>query len=306
MPLIKIVKSKHINAPIDKVYGIISDLGQWQVWSPWLIMDPDTEVKINDRKSYSWEGTRTGTGNMQIVDEKQNSFVAYNLIFLKPWKSKAKVRMEVTKSNGGTDVSWHMDSTLPWFMFWMKKIMETYVGMDYDRGLNLLKDYAEDGKVHSKLNFLGESQYAGCNYIYIKEKCTIDEMPISMQKNFEDLMPYAHKTEGMRPHDAICIYHKFDAVNDICEYTAGVPYDELPSDLPSHYKLGKQEATKIYTLEHVGPYTHLGNAWSTLQNMIRSKELKIVKNYHPFETYGNSPKDTHPYELISRIHFAVK
>ena len=226
--------------------------------------------------------------------------------FLKPWKSKAKVRMEVTENKGGTEVRWHMDSTLPWFMFWMKKMMETYVGMDYDRGLNLLKDYVEDGQVHSKLNFLGESQYKGCNYIYIKEKCTISDMPQSMKKNFEDLMPFAHRTEGLRPNDAFCIYHKFDAVKGICEYTAGVPYDKLPSDLPSHYKLGKQEAAKIYTLEHIGPYEHLGNAWSTLQTMIRSKELKIVKSYHPFETYGNSPKDTHPHELISRIHFAVK
>jgi len=40
--------------------------------------------------------------------------------------------------------------------------------------------------------------------------------------------------------------------------------------------------------------------------MIRNKEIKIEKGYHPFETYGNSPKDTHPNELISRIHFAIK
>ena len=306
MPLMKIVRTKHINAPIDKVYGIVSDLGQWRAWSPWLIMDPKTEVQVKDRKDYSWEGPRTGSGNMQIVNEGINQFVDYNLNFLKPWKSKAKVRMEVEESNGGTKVSWMMDSTLPWFMFWMKKMMETYVGMDYDRGLNLLKDYAEDGKVHSQLNFLGESQYPGCNYIYIRTSSTISDMPKNMKKNFEDLMAYAHNTEGMRPEKAICIYHKFDAVKDICDYTAGVPYDNLPDELPSHYQLGKQAAAKIYTLEHIGPYEHLGNAWSTLQTMIRSKELKIVKNYHPFETYGNSPKDTHPHELVTRVHFAVK
>lgn len=306
MPLMKIVKTKHINAPVERVYSIIADLGQWQAWSPWLIMDPSTKVDVKSRKDYSWEGSRTGSGNMQIVNEVENQSVDYNLNFLKPWKSKAKTRMEVKESNEGTEVSWHMDSTLPWFMFWMKKTMETYIGMDYDRGLNLLKDYVEDGKVHSQLNFLGESNYNGSNYVYIKERTTIEEMPERMKSNFEDLMTFAHHTKGMRPQDAICIYHKFDAVKNVCEYSAGVPYDTLPNDLPSHYKLGKQEPTKIYTLEHVGPYEHLGNAWSTLQAMIRSKELKIVKGYHPFETYGNSPKDTHPHELISRVHFAVK
>lgn len=131
-------------------------------------------------------------------------------------------------------------------------------------------------------------------------------MAENMKKNFEELMPYAHTTAGMRPQDAICIYHKFNPIKDICEYTAGVTYDSLPDNLPSHFKLGKQEATKIYTLEHIGPYDHLGNAWSTLHTMIRSKELKITKKYHPFETYGNSPMDTHPHKLVTRIHFAIK
>ena len=306
MPLVKIKKTKHINAPIEKVYDIVSDLSQWQAWSPWLMMDPDTHVDVKNKKDYSWEGVRTGTGNMQITQEVQNESVDYNLNFLKPWKSKAKVRMEVKSNDGGTDVSWHMDSTLPWFMFWMKKTMETYIGMDYDRGLNLLKDYAEDGKVNSRLNFLGESEYSGCNYIGIKRTCSIAEMADSMTKSYQDLIPFAHSKEGLRPNDSICIYHKYDAVKDICEYTAGVPYDILPSNLPSHYMVGKQKPTKIYTLEHVGPYHHLGNAWSTLQTMIRNKEIKIEKGYHPFETYGNSLKDTHPNELISRIHFAIK
>lgn len=306
MPLMKIVRSKQINAPIDKVFGIISDLGQWQIWSPWLIMDPNTNVSVTDRKSYSWEGPRTGSGNMQIINESPNEFVDYNLNFLKPWKSKANVRMEVEEVDGGTKVSWSMDSTLPWFMFWMKKMMETYVGMDYERGLNLLKNYAEDGKVHSQINFVGESEYPGCNYLYIRNKTSISEMPQNMKKSFEDLMTFSYNTKGMRPQDSMCIYHKFDVPKDICDYSAAVPFDQLPSDIPSKYKIGKQEATKIYTLEHIGPYEHLGNAWSTLHTMIRSKELKVVKKYHPFETYGNSPKDTHPHELITKVHFAVK
>lgn len=165
----KIVKSKIINVAIEKLYGIVSDLGQWQAWSPWLIMDPDTEVNVKSRKDYSWNGARTGSGNMQIVKEVNNQSVNYNLTFLKPWKSKAKVKMELIETSDGTKVSWYMDSTMPWFMFWMKNMMQTYIGMDYERGLNLLKDYAEDGEVHSKLNFIGESDYDSCEYIYIFE-----------------------------------------------------------------------------------------------------------------------------------------
>jgi len=40
--------------------------------------------------------------------------------------------------------------------------------------------------------------------------------------------------------------------------------------------------------------------------MNRNKEIKGRKDIYPFETYLNSPEDTDPKELITRINFAVK
>lgn len=191
-------------------------------------------------------------------------------------------------------------------MFWMKNMMKSFIGMDYERGLNLLKDYVEDGEVHSQLNFLGESQYAGCNYIGIERKCSIAESPKFMEADFTKLMTYSHNTEGFRPHEAFCTYHKWDVVKGRAHYTAGVPYNQLPADVPSEFLKGKVPACKVHTVEHVGPYQHLGNAWSALISMQRNKEIKPLKKVHPFETYGNSPKDTAPNDLISRIHFPVR
>ncbi len=43
-----------------------------------------------------------------------------------------------------------------------------------------------------------------------------------------------------------------------------------------------------------------------MHTMMRNKEFKPVKKYHPFETYLNSPKDTDPKELRVRVNFAAK
>jgi hypothetical protein len=45
---------------------------------------------------------------------------------------------------------------------------------------------------------------------------------------------------------------------------------------------------------------------TTMYTMHRNKEISIKKGYHPFETYGNSPKDTDPKNLITYINFALK
>lgn len=307
MPKMNIVKRKLINAPIDKVYDTLNHMSTWQTWSPWLIMDTDTKVEVAaDEKSYSWVGKRTGEGHMKITQENRLQSIDYDLTFLKPWKSEAKVKFTTTEKDGGTEVAWYMDSNLPWFMFWMKKMMIAFVGNDYERGLNLLKDYVEDGKIHSKLNWKGESQYPGCTYLGIRRKCSIEDMPKLMEADFTKLMQYAHSTEGADIAGAFNQYHKFDFVKKIVDYTAGVPFVTIPVDAPSEFIKGNLAATKIYTLEHKGPYEHLGNAWSTMYNMHRNKEIKIQKGYHPFETYGNSPKDTDPKDLISYVNFALK
>ena len=177
--------------------------------------------------------------------------------------------------------------------------------MDFERGLRLLKDYVEDGQVHSQLNFIGYSQQAAKKYIGYRRKTTSDGVGPDMEADFEKLREQAPKY-GSDMSKSLSIYHKFDLVKDKVEYTAAVEVEEVPSDLPDHMISGSMPATKVYTLEHVGPYEHLGNAWSTLHSMIRAKEIKVKKGIHPYETYGNNPGDTEPNELITHIHFAVK
>ena len=302
-----VVRTKQINASISKVFTTLTDMSSWSKWSPWLIMDPEANVNVAaDNHSYTWEGNRVGKGHMEIAKEQLNSEIDYNLTFLKPWKSKAKVKFKMVEKDGGTEVEWHMDSSLPWYLFWMKRMTIAFISNDYDRGLNLLKDYIEDGEIHSKLNWLGESQFPGCDYIGIKRDCTIDEMEYVMKEDFEKLMAFSEDVAGADKTKAFSMYHKFNFVKQTASYTAGIPTTTIPSDLPENAFIGNIPATKIYTLEHVGPYQHPGNAWTTMYTMHRKKEIKPVRSIHPFETYGNSPTDTNPNDLITHINFAVK
>lgn len=307
MPLIHVKRTITVDAPIEKVYETISDLSSWAIWSPWLIMDPEAYVNISDDlKYYDWKGSRVGSGNMNISAENGTNTVNYDLNFIKPWKSKAKVKMDLKSSGQKTEVNWYMESIMPWFMFWMKNMMVKFISMDFDRGLLLLKDYVEDGKVHSKLNFIGEGEYPGCNYIGITRSCSIEDMASHEKSDFENLMAYSVPNDDLLHLEAFCIYHKFDIKRGLVKYTAGVPYRHLPSELSTEYITGSIPATKTYTIEHLGPYHHLGNTWTTFQNMIRSKEIKIDEKIPPFETFVNSPKFTAPKDLITRVHFAIK
>ena len=307
MPKINVKKSIQINAPVEKVFNTLNDFHNWKAWSPWLITDPEATVTVNDDgKYYEWNGKRTGSGNMTVTNESAPNSVDYDLLFLKPWKSKAKVRFEFAAKDGGTEVSWFMDSSLPFFMFWMKKMMTAFIGMDYERGLNMLKEYIEDGEIKSKLEFLGDEQFPGGQFIGIKRHSTMDTFGPEMAKDFEKLMAYVEENKLEISGYPFSQYHKFDMVKQKVDYTGGVPVNKVPDNLPADFIVGNLPASKVHKVRHIGAYKHLGNAWTTLYTMQRNKEFKSVKNYHPFEMYINSPGEVAEKDLKTDICFAVK
>jgi effector-binding domain-containing protein len=307
MPKISVSKHIHINAPIAKVFSVITDFSTWMAWSPWLIMDPETQVNVaEDKKSYAWEGRRTGSGNMKIVSEQENTSVEIALTFLKPWKSTAKVYFYLIEAGDQTEVKWTMDSSLPFFMFWIKKMMETFIGMDYDRGLRMLKDYIEDGKVHSKLNFIGKETLSAQEFIGISTSCSMDEMGKKMSEDMPRILAFITENEIEIGGAPFTQYNKWDLKNGRVEYTSGVPVKSAPSKLPTGFSGGEIPETTVYTVEHVGPYQHLGNAWTTLYTMQRGKEIAVRKNINPFETYMNNPMEVDAKELVTRVSFPLK
>ena len=307
MPKIHVSRNVNINASPDEVYKILSDFNHWRAWSPWLIQEPEATNKVSDDgKLNEWEGERVGSGNMRITDEKANEQIKMDLTFLKPWKSEAKVTFELSEKDHSTDVTWSMDSSLPFFMFWMKKMMTELIGMDYDRGLKMLKELIEEGQVHSNLEFVGNGSYPGCSYIGLTSEVTMNQMADQMSSDFEKLGAFSNDHKDQVFGEPFSIYHKWGIVNKKVKYTAGVPVKSIPSDLPKGFVIGEIPATKTYTLRHIGRYHHLGNAWSTLQGLKRAKVFRMKNRIHPFEAYVTNPAETNDNDQIVDIHFAIK
>lgn len=308
MPKLDVKKSIVIDASAEKIFSIVSDFNHWTAWSPWLIMDPKAVVNVApDSKYYDWNGERVGSGNMKVTKEAANEYVDYDLNFIKPFKSHAKVRFELKAlDTNKTEVSWLMDSRLPFFMFFMKKAMTTFIGMDYERGLAMLKDYAQEGEVHSKLDFDGTSEFPGCTYVGIKTNTDIKSIGPAMEKDFDKLWGALTDHKDLVAGPPVAIYHKWDILKGKAAYTVGVPMKEVPHNLSEELITGQIPATKVYNIKHTGNYGHLGNAWSTMMNLDRGKVFKKNKQIAPFETYLNSPDEVSEKELITTVSFPVK
>ena len=305
MPKTNVSKSISIAASKEKVHSIVTDFNQWKEWSPWLILEPEAKVNvIPEKKYYEWEGKRIGSGSMQIASD-DGSEIVYKLIFLTPFKSKADVKFILESEGEKTKATWTMDSSLPFFLFFMKKMMERLIGMDYERGLYMLKDYVEKGRVESKIEFKGTSQLDGISYVGINNTCTIDDLGKVMEADFKKIREFAQNNSSLMTDKWFSIYHKFDFKKNRVVYTSAVGINSSIEKLPSGMITGHVPTTKVYTVRHTGPYELSGNPWNAVMMMERAKEIKNNKKIQPMEFYLNSPMEVEPKDLITEVSMPV-
>ncbi len=307
MSSLYVQKSILINKEPEAIFKFLNDFHSWPKWSPWLIADPKTSISIHDDgKFFNWDGAVTGSGDLNVLTEVKNQSISYSLNFYKPWKSTADVSFDLAKKKGGTKVTWTMKSSLPFFLFWMKKSMELYVGMDYDRGLKLLKDLVETGKTNCSLSFEGIKSFQNTSYIGFQTRCSMTNFEDKMTEDFQNSIPkMMRKYKDLVSGAVFTLYHKFDPVKNKVVYTIGIPLSETPNEIETPYFIKKLPDMKVYSVIHKGPYRHLGNAWATQMMHQRAKKFKSKRGLVPFEVYLNSPEDTDEKDLKTAVYFPI-
>jgi DNA gyrase inhibitor GyrI len=307
MPTFEVCRSTRIEAPAPAVHAVVRDFRSWPKWSPWLIADPHATLAFSDDgRRYDWEGPVAGSGFLEIAGDQAPGSIDLSLTFLKPWKSTSSVGFQFAEVDGGTEVTWTMNGTLPWFMFWMKSMMAGNIGSDYDRGLSMLKALIETGEVPSKLEFPGIADIPATAYVGINTECPISEISGHMEQDFARLHEWLAES-GLTPSSApFSSVSSWSPARDLCRYTVCLPFFEAPAEAPAGFVGGTRPACRAYRVRHTGAYRHLGNAWAAGMMHARSKVFDASKRLAPFEIYESDPENTPEDELVTVVHIPAK
>lgn len=306
---IEILKSIEINKPLDEVYAVLSDVNQWNNWSPWACLESNVKMTYakDEKTGYTtlkWDGKLIGAGDM-IVVSKTPTRIDYKLVFHRPYQSKSDVWFEFKDLGSKTLVSWGMISHLPFFMFFLKKMMMAYIGSDYVRGLARLKEYMETGSV---LCNMSEVENADQNSFYLvgkRDKTDLEGLAPSMNNIFDGAMKDIEQRKLPIPDGFISFYHEFDLVKATTDFTCGVFYYQKPT-VPTEYIVTEVPQHKNLKMTLKGTYNHLPTAWSKIWCYQRGNKIKINKKVGFYELYLNSPKMVAPKDILTELRIPIK
>ena len=147
----RVQRTTSINAPPDKVFGLINDFHTWAAWSPWEKKD------LAMKKTHSgtpqgkgavleWDGNKdVGTGRMEVLESVPASKIAIKLDFFKPFEAHNQAEFTLIPNASSTQVTWAMYGPQPFMMKVMDIVMnmDEMVGKDFEAGLANLKAIAE-------------------------------------------------------------------------------------------------------------------------------------------------------------------
>jgi len=139
-----------VNAAPEEVYPHIASLQAFAEWSPWGDYDPDMQVTysgaddgVGNVMEWTSDHPNVGIGRQEIIEVVENEMVRTALQF--DGTHNAEAWWQLTPEGDGTRVTWGLASDMGMNPIgrWMGLVLERFVGPDYERGLEQLRETVE-------------------------------------------------------------------------------------------------------------------------------------------------------------------
>jgi carbon monoxide dehydrogenase subunit G len=148
---VAVSRSIVIDAPVDTVWPLVSDLKVLNEWQPWAEYDPEgtkytysgPDVGVGQTMTWSSEHPNVGSGRQEVIAMQPGESITSTLDFGE--MGKAHATMVLNPDGEKTRVTWEFRTDLGMnpLTRWFGLMFDSWVGNDYEKGLQNLKALAE-------------------------------------------------------------------------------------------------------------------------------------------------------------------
>ncbi len=284
----KVERSRNINAPANLVFEQISNLKNWEKWSPWK--EKDSSLVFEYSKSSDKEGDY-----FRFIDENENPQKLTNLtlnpdsLIIQSIGNQQQIQnftWNIIPQEKGVKLVWKTEGELPLTQRFYAKQMDAMIGPMLTRGLERIdnavhKDMEKHETKIDKIVDLGSTYY-----LYAGTSCKINDMGKKMDSLLPMVLIYTIKNHIKMNGKPFTIFEKYDKDNNSVIFSSCIPTTEkIEVDKPN-ILTGKTSGGKYLRAIFIGDYKFLRDGWKIAQDSLAADSLLISDTSRsPFEIY---------------------
>jgi hypothetical protein len=287
-----------IEASPELVWSNIDDLTQWEMWSPWGLADTTMVITYGAitsglGASYSWVGEEAGTGEMTISVAEPYTYQEVELVFTAPFETQSIGYFRLEPTETGTRLIWGNKGSFPFGMRFMVSSMDEWMGPDFEKGLNNLKELTEKQAAEAGPTVdVTEAEIVdmpAIDYYYTySENVPWTEIGAQMEEGFGALMAAAGPEAGNMTMAPFAIYTMWDEATQTCSFRNCVSL-----------------SSEIQTSELVMKGNYPGGRAVHMAIEAFLEENELLTFSEAWEIYENDPMEVAPEDIITRIAYPL-
>lgn len=303
---IEVKRSTTINATAADVFPHIASLQAQEKWSPWAENDPSNVTTFEGEPGTvgsrsSWKGDSTGIGSQEIMEIIPNERVVNHLVFTEPMESESDAIVALTETDGKTEVSWSLNTTLPFlaraFSSAAKTGMEAGVGAPFEKGLNTLKKMCETTYEGYRVK---TTNAPAQTYIGKREVVSVDKLGAYFAKHFPAIGGALGKA-GVAPTGMpVSLAYSWDEEKRESEILAAMP---VPAGTTLEgYETVTIPAQKTGTIDFYGPYEKSEVAHFAMDKYMKANSIQ--PQWPAIEQYVTDPgQEPNPDKWLTKVTY---
>lgn len=148
---VHVERSIHVQAPPATVFALLNGYEQFQKWSPWADLDPDTRYAyegpasgVGAKMSWHSDDPNVGSGRQEIIESVAGERIVSLLVF-DGYDSDNRSSFLLQADGEGTQLRWAYDTEFHGNLLgrYIGLKMDDWIGPDYEKGLARLKALLE-------------------------------------------------------------------------------------------------------------------------------------------------------------------
>lgn len=231
-------RTMEINADYETVFPLISNLREMRKWSPWHKRDPELEESFEGTDGapgslHRWKGNdQVGEGEQEILSIRPDR-VDIEVRFIKPFTSENRTWLSIdTRFEDVVAVTWGFTGKIPrpFNLMLFFSDFEEAIGKDYEEGLTLLKQLAEQQfaeKNPYRNIYMQDVSYQPRYFVYKAISTSFDSIIKDALKIGGDIEKKLDE-KGIKPFGNLVIYIASQSENSL-EAHVGFPLEQKAS-----------------------------------------------------------------------------